>query len=237
MTERRTPTESELVELIRSNDVRAPDSLHRKVDAMIAERTRGPARAPGAARRGSSVDGRRTFELGPRIAAGGAFAVALIALAIVIGLSGGGSTLSLRDASALTLRSATDKAPSESASDHRELTAAVDGVTFPYWGGHFGWRTTGTRSDRVDGREITTVFYENKRGQRVGYAIAAGKAPPQSGGIVSVKDGTPYRLLTVGGVEVVSWLRDGRLCVVSGHGVKGATLLRLASWDDRAVAS
>jgi hypothetical protein len=233
MTDQSTPTESELVELIRSSDVRAPDSLHRRVDALIAERSRGRR----AERRNRSADARRTFELGPRIAAGGAFAVALIALAIVIGLSGGGSTLSLRDASALTLRAATDKAPGESASDHRQLTAAVDGVAFPYWGGHFGWRTTGTRSDQVDGREITTVFYENERGQRVGYAIASGKAPPQSGGIVSVKDGTPYRLLTVGGVEVVSWLRDGRLCVISGHGVKGATLLRLASRDDRAVAS
>jgi hypothetical protein len=237
MTGRPPPTESELVELVRSSDVRAPESLHRTVDALIAERTRGPARARRAGRRNPSKNGRRGFELGPRIAAGGAFAAALIALAIVVGLSGGGSTLSLRDASALTLRSATDKPPSESASDHRELTAAVDGVTFPYWGGHLGWRATGTRSDQVDGREVTTVFYENKRGQRVGYAIAAGKAPPQSGGIVSVKDGTPYRLLTVGGVEVVSWLRDGRLCVVSGHDIKGTTLLRLASWDDRAIAS
>jgi hypothetical protein len=28
----------------------------------------------------------------------------------------------------------------------------------------------------------------------------------------------------------VTWLRDGHLCVLSGRGVSGATLLRLASW-------
>ena len=53
-----------------------------------------------------------------------------------------------------------------------------------------------------------------------------------------MRDGTPYRLLTVNGTHVVTWLRDGHLCVVSGRGVNGATLLRLASWDDRrSVAS
>ena len=31
---------------------------------------------------------------------------------------------------------------------------------------------------------------------------------------------------------VVTWLRDGHLCVVSGHGVSSATLLKLASWSD-----
>jgi len=36
----------------------------------------------------------------------------------------------------------------------------------------------------------------------------------------------------VRGAPVVTWLRDGHLCVVSGHGVSGATLLRLASWGD-----
>ena len=46
------------------------------------------------------------------------------------------------------------------------------------------------------------------------------------------RGGTPYRLLAENGVPVVSWLRDGHLCVISGRGVNGATLLRLASWDD-----
>jgi hypothetical protein len=44
----------------------------------------------------------------------------------------------------------------------------------------------------------------------------------------------PFRLLSEHGAPVVTWLRDGRLCVVSGQGVSGATLLRLASWDAHA---
>ena len=247
MTDPRPTPESELVQRIRSIDVRAPESLHRQVQTMIdgaparaglwARRSRraghGRERSRGAAR------SQRPSRLRPRLAAGGAIAAVIVALAIVVGLSGNSSTLSVSDASALTLRHATDAAPTESTANGRQLTAAVDGVSFPYWGGHFGWRATGSRSDRVDGRAITTVFYVNRRGERVGYAIVAGRAPAtMSGGVVSMRDGTPYRLLTVKGVAVVTWLRDGRLCVVSGRAVSGATLLALASWDDRrSVAS
>jgi hypothetical protein len=232
MTDPRPRTEDELIEHIRSIDVRAPESLHRQVESMIAGKT------PAAGSRRGERQG-RSFHLGPRLAAGGAIAAVAVALAIVVGLSGGSATLSVRDASALTLRPATTGAPAESSSDRRELASAVEGVSFPYWSAHFGWHSTGSRTDRVDGRTVTTVFYANRRGQRVGYAIVAGTAPAQmSGGIVSMRDGTPYRLLTVDGAAVVSWMREGHLCVVSGRGVDGATLLRLASWDDRrSVAS
>jgi hypothetical protein len=237
MTDPRPTSEAELIEQIRSIDVPAPESLHRQVEAMIA----GTKTAGAAPRAGSRAGGGagRAFGFGPRLAAGGAFAAVLIALAIVVGLSGGSSTLNVRDASKTTVRTASSAPPAESRSDGRELAASVDGVSFPYWGAHFGWRATGSRTDRVDGRTITTIFYANRRGQRVGYAIAAGTSPAQmSGGLVSMRDGTPYRLLTVNGRAVVSWLRDGHLCVVSGHGVDGATLLRLASWDEhRATAS
>jgi hypothetical protein len=231
MTDPRPTTEAELIEQIRSIDVPAPESLHRQVEAMIA----GEKHAGASPRAGSRHGGRegRAFGFGPRLAAGGAFAAVLIALAIVVGLSGGSSTLNVRDASKATVRAASSGPPPESRSNRRELAAAVDGVSFPYWGAHFGWRATGSRTDRVDGRTITTIFYANRRGQRVGYAIAAGTSPAQmSGGVVSMRDGTPYRLLTVNGRAVVSWLRQGHLCVVSGHGVDGATLLRLASWDE-----
>ncbi|HEX8715019.1 MAG TPA: hypothetical protein VF706_05560, partial [Solirubrobacteraceae bacterium] len=194
-------------------------------------------RAPSAAR--AAREGRRgardrAHSVRPRLAALGAIAAAVVALAIVIGTSGSSSTLSVHDAAALTLRSATAAAPAESSSNRTELAASVDGVAFPYWGAHFGWRSTGRRTDRIDGRAVTTVFYEGSRGRRVGYAIVGGSAPAQlSGGVVSRRDGTPYRLLTVKGAAVVAWMREGHLCVVSGRGVDGATLLRLASWDER----
>jgi hypothetical protein len=247
-------SERDVVELIRSIDVRAPDSLHANVDAMIAERASGSKRSKRSARdeRTSARErpsrnrsaasarpalGRSRF--GARLAAVGSIAAAIVALVIVVSLGGSSSTLSVHDASALTLRAATTAAPRESSTSRGELAAAVDGVTFPYWSAHFGWRATGQRTDNVDGREITTVFYGNERGKRVGYAIVAGSTPPPvTGGVVSRRDGTPYRLLTVKGVAVVAWTREGHLCVISGRGVEGATLLRLASWnDERSVSS
>jgi len=244
MTDPRKTRESELIEQIRAIDVRAPDSLHDAVDAMIAERTSrgGSRRARGRrARSDRAATSRRrvgaparAYGLRPRLTALGAIAAAVIAFAIVIGTSGSSPTLSVHDAAPSTLRAATSGPPPESASHHAELAASVDGVTFPYWGAHFNWRATGKRTDTIDGRQVTTVFYVGSQGRRVGYAIVGGSARTQlSGGVVSRHDGVPYRLLTVHGVPVVAWMREGHLCVVSGRGVGGATLLRLASWEER----
>ena len=153
MTDPRPSTESELVELLRSIDVPAPDSLHRQVQALVAEQA-GPRRArfglPAAA---------RSFGLAPRLATAATLTAAAVAVAIVVGLSGGASSaLNARETAALTLRAATEKPPAESSSNHRQLAAAVDGVAFPYWEEHFGWRSTGARSDRIGGRTVTTVF-------------------------------------------------------------------------------
>jgi hypothetical protein len=241
MNDPRPSSESELVDLIRSIDVRAPESLHREVESLIAARSPRAGRGARGARERSAAPsfGVARSRLGPRLAAGGAIAAAVIALALAAGLSGGGSqTLSVHDASALAQRPATAPAPAESRGDRRELAANVEGVSFPYWGDRFRWRTTGSRSDHIDGRTVTTIFYANGRGRRIGYSIVAGSAPSQpSGGVVTRRDGTPYRLLTQNGAPVISWVRGGHLCVVSGHGVDGATLLRLASWDDHPVAS
>jgi hypothetical protein len=215
VTELPPHTESELIELVRSSDVRAPDSLHRQVGTMIASRRR-----------------RRLALHPPVLGAVAAAVVMVVALAVV--LSGGGSpTLHFNQAAAPTLRAATVSAPPESSTNHTELTAAVDGVKFPYWEDRFGWRSTGMRSDQIAGRAITTVFYSDAGGRRIGYAIIAGHPAPRiGGGVVLWRGGVPYRLLTTNGAAVVTWLRDGHLCVVSGRGVSSATLLKLASWSD-----
>jgi hypothetical protein len=229
MSQRRPTTEQELIEQIRAIDVPAPESLHRQVEAMIASRSRRGARRRGPA----GVRRERSFSLAPRIAAGGAIALAALALVLSVSLSGSSSQLSVHDASALTLSPATSGAPAESSSHEKQLAANVEGVAFPYWGKRFGWHATGTRRDHLDGRNVTTVFYENARGRRVGYAIVAGGAPSGiSGGVVTRHDGTPYRLLTIRGAAVVTWERDGHLCVISGHHVSGAMLLRMAEWDE-----
>jgi hypothetical protein len=165
-------------------------------------------------------------------------AAAAIAGALVAGLTGSGSSgLSVHQASALTLAQPTGAAPQQSKIDRETLAVAVNGVAFPYWADRFGWRAVGTRTDRVGGREVTTVFYTNHRGQTIGYAIASGaKAPRISEGTVASRGGVRYWLVNVNGVPTVTWLRQGHLCVVSGRGVHGATLLRLASWTDHGLA-
>ncbi len=220
-----------VAELVRSFDAKAPESLHRRVESLVAARRGGPAhRDARFTRRGG-----RPRPLAPRRLAGlGVVGAAIVAIVIAAGISGGSPPLSLRQVAAPTLRAATLPAPSESSAHHSQLAAAVDGVPFPYWGERFGWRSTGTRSDRLNGRTVTTVFYSDAGGRRIGYAILAGSPAPRiGGGVIAWRDGVPYRLLTGNGAPVVTWLRDGHLCVLSGHGVSGATLLGLASWSDR----
>jgi hypothetical protein len=241
MTDPRPSNESELVDYLRAIDVRAPDSLHARVEALIASESSRRGRRGRRDHRRDGSAAARSFSAGPRLAGAGAIVAALAIIAIAVGLSGGGnsSAPSVSQASALTLREATAAAPAESSRNHAELAATVDGVSFPYWGGSFGWRSTGVRTDHVAGRTITTVFYANRRGQRVGYAIVSGTAPKHhGGGRATWRDGSPYWLFSQNGVKVVTWLRDGHLCVVSGRGVSGATLLHLASWDNHdAIAS
>jgi hypothetical protein len=230
MTE--TPTQSEdeqrrIAELVRSFDASAPESLHRQVESLVVTRQEQERHV---ARRAW----RRVFSPVGLAGAGAALA-AVVAVAIAVGLSGGGSapTVSFSQAAAPTLRAATLPAPSESQAHHAQLAVAVEGVPFPYWSERFGWHSTGSRTDRVDGRSITTVFYSDPHGRRIGYAILAGTPVPRvGGGVIAWRGGVSYRLLTEHGAAVVTWLRDGHLCVLSGRGISSATLLKLASWSD-----
>jgi hypothetical protein len=227
MTDQHQGSESEIVELVRSIDVKAPESLHRRLESMLAERAAGGRLRGGRAR----ARARRRFASRPRLGAAGAIVAAAVAVAIALGTSGSGSSPLSERAAALTLRPATQAAPRESRTNHTELAAAVEGVSFPYWEDHLGWRTVGARRDRIASRSVTTVFYADGRDRRVGYAIVGGSpAPAVSGGRISWREGIPYRLSVHDGAAVVSWLRHGHLCIVSGRGIGGATLLGLASW-------
>ncbi|HWX95526.1 MAG TPA: hypothetical protein VNZ01_01650 [Solirubrobacteraceae bacterium] len=230
----RPRTEAELIELVRSSDERASDALHRRIESMIDERSFQRARRSilGGSRRAAGAG------LGRRLASAGALVAVVIAVLAVVLSGGGGHALSLRQATALTLSSATAPAPKESARNRTELVAAVQGVHFPYWEEHFGWRSTGQRTDSVAGRTVMTVFYANGSGQQIGYAIVSGTpAPRVDGGTENRRNGTSYWLRSTQGAQVVTWLRNGRLCVLSGRGVAAGTLLRLASWVERGSAA
>ncbi len=214
-----------IAELVRSFDAPAPQSLHRRIDSLVADH-----RESRHARR--SLGQRLSFPVLTGMGAIAVVAVIVMAIAFGGGGSSGAAALTVGQAVAPTLRAATLPAPRESLTRHAQLEAAVGGVPFPYWGERFGWHSTGARADRINGHTVKTVFYANSGGQRVGYAIFAGAPIPKTGGVVAWRGGVSYRLFDKHGVTVVTWLRDGHLCVVSGHGVSGATLLGLASWRD-----
>ena len=228
MSQQRPRTEAELIELVRSIDVHAPESLHRHVDSLLLAH---PKR-----RRLAGVSGALARSLGSGrswLAAVGASAAAAAAVGAIVALSTGpAGSLSLQSASALTLRPATAAAPRESKGNHDQLAASVQGVSFPYWEERAGWRSVGARSDRLDGREVRTVFYSNRDGARIGYAIFAGSAPTVSGGVLRLHRGLPFRLLNRDGVAVVSWHRGGHLCVMSGIGISAPGLMQLATLGD-----
>jgi hypothetical protein len=207
--------QEQAVAMTRALTTQAPADLHRRIDALTSRQ--------------------RARSLRPRVLAGGALASAVaVVAALVISLSSSPHhRLGLTQIAALTLAPATMTAPSESSTHHAQLSVSVRGVPFPYWGEHFGWRSTGARIDHIAGRTVKTVFYESSGKQRIGYAILDGAGPSPNAGTVVNHDGVSFTLLTRSGVRSVTWTRAGHLCVVSGRSVSGATLLRLASWNDR----
>lgn len=228
-----------IAQLVRAVEARAPRELHERVQELIDARATPRAKARG---RGQAQDGLRAGlrqRLRPTLAAMALAALAGAAIALLSGpgahTSGrGGPTLSA--ASQLTLGAATQVAPGESAAHAAQLNVAVDGVAFPYWEEHFGWRASGMRTDTLGGRSVTTVYYSGRHGSRIGYAIVGGApAPTIAGGTVIWHAGAPYRVLSLHGAPVVAWQRHGRLCVLSGRGVSAATLVRLAAWGEDAA--
>jgi len=227
MSERAPKTESELVDFVRAIDVRAPRELHERIEALVTERSApsgGGARVAGYTA-GSPWLPRR---LG---AAATAVAIALVALVVALTSTGGSTAMSTGRAYALTQGTAAIPAPRTAPSaDGAGLAARVEDVAFPNWDARYGWRSAGERIGRVGSRAVTTVFYETYSGRRIGYAIVAGTpAPSMSGGAARRVHGTSYRVTSVGGGHIVTWLRDGRLCVIGGADVSAGTLLALAS--------
>jgi hypothetical protein len=197
-----------------SATVAAPAGLRARIEAQ-----RRPARAPK----------RRRLTYGLAIAGAAAAAVLVLVLALPSGTPGGPS---LAEAAHLGALPATAPAP---AIDRRRpvlLDAAQDGVPFPAWAKKFGWTTTGTRHDEVEGRPATTVYYENADGtSHAAYTIVGGKPISPPSDTPSRKlGGTTFHLTTIDGRRVVTWERGGRTCVLSSTTAPNPKLVQLADW-------
>jgi hypothetical protein len=211
--------------LLRSIDVSAPPALHESVREMVA----------GASRTGTAGSGRGRLAL-PRPSAllAGALAGAaglVVVLILALGSNGPGTPTVLQ-ASVLGLRPVSTGAPEENPQAPGQLAISAEGIAYPYWNRRFGWQTAGARSDTLGGRKVTTVFYANSAGQRIGYSIVAGRALPiPGGGHTAVWRGTRFDVLHPGAATVVTWRRAGHTCILVGSKVSAKTLLTLAGWQ------
>jgi hypothetical protein len=211
-------------EALRALDaVYAPDRLR----LTIAEAVAGAERAQPWHRRGPRRVRRSGLVLARAVA---------VPLLIVLVLSfaaqrviehGGSSSPSVRDVAGVALRPAV--APAPPAQPGGELLRAHAGpIAFPTWA-RVGWRAVGARTDRLAGHELRTIFYADRAGRQIGYAIADAQLPV-SGGQLVTRRGAQLRVLNRGATSVVTWLRDGRTCVLAGRGVPVGRLLTLASY-------
>ncbi len=191
---------------------RAPAALRARIEAQ-----RPPARTRG----------RR------RIAYGGALVGALAALVLALVLilpAGTPGAPSLSEAAALAIRGPAGAAPApDPDAPNLRLDKKSQDLYFPNWGPLFGWRAVGQRTDRVGGRQATTVYYSS-HGRRIAYTIMASPPLLAPSAHSTSLNGTELRTLTLGGRLVVTWRRADHTCVLSGIGVRAAELQRLAAW-------
>ncbi len=207
----RAPTEEELA-LAREGkalisaamvDVRAPQSLREAIE-RDRERAAARARAPLW----------RRHRLG--LASAGVAAAALAAVVITLETGGNTAEPSLTRVYAAARLEPTKAAPGPAGRAPPVLDARVGSLVFPDWRERFGWRAVGRRDDTLSGRHVTTVFYRNPKGARLGYAVVSGDAlggdPP---GRQVTRKGKTYHVARVGERTIVTWKQQGHTCVIA----------------------
>jgi hypothetical protein len=200
------------------------------VAALRAVEVAAPGRLRAALAQSQDVPRRsRRPVLGFGLAAAAAAAVAIV-LVLPSGTPGAPSVV---QAAGLGVRPATLAAPAVDPAHPGLLRRSLEGVTYPDWRPHFGWRAVGTRTDRLGGRSAVTVFYVNRAGERLAYTIVGGRALSRPRGAARlVHDGIVYRALSRDARHVVTWERGGHTCVLSAAGVRVAALVDLAGYRD-----
>jgi hypothetical protein len=191
---------------------------HRRVAHALA--AGGPAVPDALLRRIELLEParpRRVFR--PALAVGMAVALAAV-LAVVTSLGGTGASVS--QAAQL----------SELPSQRSEPARSFAGVAYPDWTHAFKpWRKVGGRSDELDGRRTTTVFYRHTH-HRIGYTVIAGDAiePPADAERITA-NGLQLHRFKLGKLDVVTFERNGRTCVLAGDVHDPDTLVKLASTE------
>jgi hypothetical protein len=198
--------------------VHAPQSLREAIE-RDRERAAERARAPFWRRRPLAV------------VSAGAAVVALAVVAIAIQTSENPAEPPLAKVYAAARLGATEPAPAPVGGTPPELGARVGVLDFPDWEKSFGWKAVGRRDDTLSGRPVTTVFYRNPDGARIGYAVVSGDTlaakPP---GRRVTRKGKLYHVGQLGGRTVVTWNQQGHTCViVAPSGVPRTRVIELAA--------
>ena len=203
-------------------DVRAPQSLREGIER---DRERAAARAQAPFWR------RHRWGL----AATGAAATALVALAIALETgSNENADPSLTKVYSTARLDPTQAAPAPRGGTPPVIDAKVGALEFPDWQEKFGWKAVGRRDSNVSGRPVTTVFYRNPDGARLGYAVVAGDpvGGHPAGRQVTRKRNT-YHVARGGKRTIVTWTQQGHTCViVAPSAVQQSSLVDLAASRD-----
>jgi hypothetical protein len=200
------------------DDVVAPDRLRLAIAERVADAQRAQAR-----------ERRLRVRFGTVLAGAGAVAIVLVVLGLLASsiLTDETAAPNVRAVAPVALRAATDPAPGVRHGGEL-LAVKVGPIAFPTWT-RAGWRAVGARSDTISGREVTTVFYVDAAGRRIGYAIADARLPVVGGELVR-RRGAQVRVLARGDTAIVTWRRAGRTCILAGRGVPVGRLVTLASY-------
>ena len=143
------------------------------------------------------------------------------------GTSGG---LTVAQASVVAARPVQAPAPKPDEDSAALPGVRAAGLPFPYWHDAFGYRAVGVRYDDLGDQSATTVFYD-RGGSRIAYTILTGSPVPAGQATqTTVRDGVLLRSLDAHGRAVVTWVRAGHTCVLTGDRAALNTMLRLASW-------
>ena len=199
-------------------DVDAPQSLR---EAIERDRERARTRAPAPFWR------RHRWGL----AAAGSAAAALAAVAIALETGSNQTEPSLTKVYAAARLAPTKAAPAPLGGSPPVLDARVGNLVFPDWQKRFGWKAVGRRDDTLSGRPVTTVFYRNPEGARLGYTVVSGDPlggnPP---GHRVTRKAKAYNVARAGKRTIVTWTQQGHTCaIVAPSVVPRARLVDLAA--------